>query len=316
MNARALQHDLHAGDLRRALADILRETCLLEIRALKPGNVGLHGDGHGMQAEDFTKSAHAIAMPMTTPHLGVGDRILWGTLATQHVVNCNTNLGIILLCAPLIQAAWNEVNTNSEKFVLCAGLQNVLAQLDQEDTEQTYKAIRLANPGGLGKAEKFDVKDTPAITLLQAMQEAAGWDSIARQYATGFADIFSIGVPVFEAALAHGLTEEWATAACYLQWLTNVPDTHVARKYGTEVAEDLRSEARQYTNDFIHAADPQSIGASLLQWDVDLKQRGINPGTSADLTVASVLASRLQTLLRQHRQYKPVTQCGENISHA
>jgi triphosphoribosyl-dephospho-CoA synthase len=39
----------------------------------------------------------------------------------------------------------------------------------------------------------------------------------------------------------------------------------------------------------------------LLQWDASLKQRGINPGTSADLTVATLFAHRLRTILPSAR---------------
>jgi triphosphoribosyl-dephospho-CoA synthase len=35
----------------------------------------------------------------------------------------------------------------------------------------------------------------------------------------------------------------------------------------------------------------------LLRWDAALKQRGINPGTSADLTVATLFAHRLRSIL-------------------
>jgi len=41
--------------VRRAFVD----ACILDVTALKPGNVGIHGSGHGMEVADFIRSAAA-----------------------------------------------------------------------------------------------------------------------------------------------------------------------------------------------------------------------------------------------------------------
>jgi triphosphoribosyl-dephospho-CoA synthase len=46
---------------------------------------------------------------------------------------------------------------------------------------------------------------------------------------------------------------------------------------------------------------PAALRDDLLQWDARLKAQGINPGTSADLTVATVFAHRLRTILPSAR---------------
>jgi triphosphoribosyl-dephospho-CoA synthase len=47
------------------------------------------------------------------------------------------------------------------------------------------------------------------------------------------------------------------------------------------------------------AQEPADLFAELLAWDAVLKARGINPGTTADLTVATLFAHRLQSVLSQ-----------------
>ncbi len=42
--------------------------------------------------------------------------------------------------------------------------------------------------------------------------------------------------------------------------------------------------------------DPQALTPKLLAFDRSLKERGLNPGTSADLTVATLFAGALQAL--------------------
>jgi triphosphoribosyl-dephospho-CoA synthase len=45
------------------------------------------------------------------------------------------------------------------------------------------------------------------------------------------------------------------------------------------------------------AERPDQVLPALLTWDAALKEEAINPGTSADLTVATLFAHRLRTIL-------------------
>ena len=67
----------------------------------------------------------------------------------------------------------------------------VLAALTREDARFVFKAIRLANPGGLGRVESEDVAAEPSVTLLEAMRLAANRDRIAEQYANNFATVLA-----------------------------------------------------------------------------------------------------------------------------
>ena len=76
-----------------------------EIEAFKPGNVSSYADGHNMTAEDFLISAEVSAPLLCEKNLGLGARILNCVKATKKSVSCNTNLGMLLLFAPIIMAA-------------------------------------------------------------------------------------------------------------------------------------------------------------------------------------------------------------------
>jgi triphosphoribosyl-dephospho-CoA synthase len=131
------------------------------------------------------------------------------------------------------------------------------------------------------------------------MAEAADRDSIARQWITSFADVFETGMPYFEAALARWGSETWAATATFLGLLARLPDSHIVRKYGTEAAEAVRREAARASARLDASIDPEQLAPELLAWDADLKRRGLNPGTSADLTVAAIFARRLRNALRR-----------------
>ena len=266
------------------------EACLAELDAPKPGNVHRFAPGHRMQVEDFVRSAKASAAPIASRGTRVGTRVRAAVDATLKAVGQNTNLGIILLCAPLAAAA------EACDAPLRPALARVLDGLDLSDAADVFSAIAAANPGGLGRAPRHDVNAPPTVTLREAMAAAAGRDRIARQYVTAYEDIFSLGLPALAAGRRSHTDARWSTLAVYLTFLAALPDTHIARKFDAATAEVVRREAADWRDAFAAARDPEKIADSLLDWDAALKSRGINPGTSADLTVATLFASSLTRL--------------------
>ena len=264
-----------------AIRDAYRAACLAELDALKVGNVHAYADGHRMAVADFAASAEASAPGLARAGTGVGERVRAGMSATWDRVGQNTNLGILLLCAPLAAAA-------ERSGPLRGNLDAVLDGLDAGDAEAAFDAIRRANPGGLGRAARHDVERSGASerpTLREAMAEAAPRDRIARAYVTGFEDVSAIGLPALAAARARGLRAPWTTTAVHLAYLTGIPDTHIARKYGADRAEAVRAEAAAALGAIDLGTRPVAL---LLAHDARLKAAGLNPGTSADFTVATL----------------------------
>jgi triphosphoribosyl-dephospho-CoA synthase len=269
------------------------DACLTDVRAFKPGNVSLASPGHAMQAEDFIASAQPASVALAQPGLTVGERILRAIEATRFVVSMNTNLGIVLLCAPLAHAALQSCGQRD----LRARLGSVLAALTVSDAELAYRAIRLARPGGLGSSPRHDVAKAPTVTLLEAMREASHRDRIASQFETVFADIFELGLPAAREFLARWQSREWAAVAVYLRFLSRLPDSLVARKHDAQTALSVSEQAKHAAAAVEAARDPQQAQPLLAALDADLKSRSINPGTSADLTVATLVAMDLHDSL-------------------
>jgi triphosphoribosyl-dephospho-CoA synthase len=277
------------------VAAAIRDACLTEIRAFKPGNVSLASPGHGMSARDFIASADAMAAVIAVPGASVGRRILGAIEATRAVVPLNTNLGIVLLCAPLAHAV---VEASGESG-LRVRLHAVLAALDVNDAVLAYQAIRLAEPGGLGRAERHDVAAAPRVTLLEAMREARERDRIACQYVTDYRDVFDTGMPAARRALARWGSREWAAVAVYLELLSRFPDSHLARKHGGEIAAAVSREAGLLVKALGRASGPAQEMPALEAFDRQLKAKSINPGTSADMTVATLVAMVLEDSLER-----------------
>ena len=84
----------------------------------------------------------------------------------------------------------------------------------------------------------------------------------------------------------------------YLGYLAHLPDTLIERKFGTRIAAQVREEAGPIEASFTECPSPDAMTAPLTAFDRALKERGLNPGTSADLTVATLFAASLIALER------------------
>lgn len=261
----------------------VRAACVLEATAPKVGNVHPQASFSDLRFEDFLESAELAAPPLArTRSMGVGTAVYHAIAATRRRVQTNTNLGIALLLAPL--AAVDVAQPLAE------GLETVLARLTVEDARDVYAAIRLGNPGGLGRVAKQDVREAPTTDLRSAMRLAAAHDLIAMQYTNGFRDVF------------RGLTDllDWQRETCdllqsilglQLTFMSRHPDSLIARKCGADTARDAMQRAQAV----LKGGWPGTPSARRACQDLDswLRADGNrrNPGTTADMICAILFAA-------------------------
>lgn len=281
-----------------ALRQAFLDACRLDVAVRKPGNVSLDSPGHGMQARHFLDSAAAAAPALIVRGRPVGERIEAAVEATWAVAGCNTNLGILLLCAPLAAAAEALLDAQAPQALEPQALQARCAQvcrsLDLDDSRAAYRAIARARPGGLGQAAEGDVQAAPRLPLQAAMALAADRDRIAQAYAQGLAELFDPGLRHWQAARpagAHGLPIA-AVQSVFLAFLASAPDSHIVRKHGPRPAQAVTAAAAGW-----QARHPGGEGLEdepgFSAWDAELKASGLNPGTSADFTVATLMLGGL-----------------------
>jgi triphosphoribosyl-dephospho-CoA synthase len=258
--------------------------CLLEATARKPGNV--HPLRHFVDAHylDFALSATVIGPSLDRARSeGIGVAVLDAVAATRRVVSTNTNLGMILLLAPLA-AVPPEVS-------LAGGIESVLDSTTIDDAAKVYRAIRLAVPGGLGTSSEQDVFSEPTVTLREAMAIAAGRDLVARQYANGYWEVLNEALPELRRSVQSGDPLETAIVATYLHLLANHADSLIVRKWGQSLADEVSRKAAEV----LDAGWPggERAAGRLADFDSFLRHEGrrINPGTTADLTTAALFAA-------------------------
>lgn len=273
----------------RGVAQAAQVACLLEVTAPKPGNVNRYADFEDVRFEDFVLSAVAIGPAVErVATVSVGQAILQAIRDTRSLVNTNTNLGIVLLLMPLAKAYYRAGQNLREE------LQVVLETLTVEDACQTYAAIRMAQAGGLGRVEREDISRQPTLPLQQVMALAQERDTIAREYCTGYAVTFEIGLPALMAARQSGADILTAIVQAFITLLSQVPDTLIQRKRGPEVARWVSKRAQQVLE--LGGAMSEIGQVALRQLDHELRddRHTLNPGTTADLTTASIFLALLE----------------------
>ena len=308
--------------------------CLLEVSAPKPGNVSPGRHFADTRYEDFLASAAAIGAPLG----GAGTRPLGATIrlaveATSRWCRSNTNLGIVLLLAPLARAAasgsdpgdardwgqtpesaasgsdpgdardWGQTPEFGDSGIptaadsslqkLRTAVGEVLNATTVDDARQVYAAIRLAAPGGLGQTDSQDVAGEPTMTLVEVMRLAAERDGLAREYATAFEVTFASGAPALARARRDGLTWDDAVVETFLTLVAAFPDTHVRRRAGADAARMVSERA-----DAALAAGgvrSEEGRRAIAAMDAALRdaRNSANPGTAADLTAAAIFVMLL-----------------------
>jgi triphosphoribosyl-dephospho-CoA synthase len=263
--------------------------CLLEVTAPKPGNVTPAQTFHDTSYADFLASAIAIGPAIAAAgEQPLGVTVRSAITATRRWTQANTNLGIVLLLAPLARATLAMGDRP-----LRDALHATLADTTIADARAVYAAIRLAAPGGLGSVPDEDVSRPPSVSLTEAMRLARERDAVAREYATGFATTFDIGAPVLKRARGDGLSWSDAIVETYVTLLAAQPDTLIARKLGDAAARDVQGRARVT----LAAGGVRGLPGrdELRALDRALRDptNRRNPGATADLTTAAIFVTLL-----------------------
>ena len=253
--------------------------CLMEATARKPGNVHPEAAFPDLTYSDFLKSAAVIApiLAHSTPDT-IGSIIKESISETQKVISSNSNLGMVLLLAPL--------SAVSQEQTIASGIRSVLDHLTIQDAREVYEAIRIAKPGGLGKTESEDVATAPTGTLRDVMCLAADRDSVASEYANNFHITLKMAIPALQESWSKSTNWEETVIRLQLRLMAEFPDTLIIRKCGLAEATESAERARAIL-------DAENFRASLSQFDMWLRQNGNqrNPGTTADLIVASLFVA-------------------------
>jgi triphosphoribosyl-dephospho-CoA synthase len=287
---------------------------LLEINAPKPGNVHRNVGFARTNYDHFLASAVAAAPSFKTAALrgiklaegkiiaseiGVG-RIIKDSIQRINVWQHggNTVLGTMVLLSPIAAAAGMTIR-QEDVFDLQKLRKNIRAAVEAttpEDAVAFYEAIRIAKPGGLGKAPRFDATKSSSkrelletrTTLFDVFKISADYDSVAREWTTDYSTVFDTGLPFLKKELENKNGINDAAVHIFLQILAENPDSLIARKVGGGKAARISKEARRILRS--GGLETKKGKAALAKFDESLRdpENRLNPGTTADLVTATL----------------------------
>lgn len=274
----------------------------------KPGNVHRTQDFPDMVFEDFLisgvvigdnirKAAHRGSRyhdPENWHKIGLGELIRDSVLETDRWVENNTNLGIVMLLTPLSAAA----GMSSDLESVPGNVDRIMRATTPQDAVNLYQAINIADAGGMGEQSELDVASEDSmqelieneVNMFQVLEMSASWDRLAYELTQGMPVTFKTGFPVFRNIKTTQSINK-ATLQAFLTILSQYPDTLIERKYGEAKAQEVSSTAKSILDE--GGILTQEGRDKLYQFDSELVRRGLNPGTTADLTASSIMAAYL-----------------------
>lgn len=298
------------------VASCMQLAMLLEVSAYpKPGNVHRTADVPDTNYEQFLASiasmhprlervavrAGLVMLGKTTPkeiEIGLHVKELVENMVSWQYGG-NTHLGSIMLLLP-VAAAGGMCLTKGDFSIgrLRERIDYVVKSTTPKDAVNVYDAILAAKPAGLGRVDELDVHDPRSkgrilgerIPLYRVFEMAADHDSIAKEWATNYRITFDVSHPYFEQERKK-LPLNSAIINTFLRILSEVPDTFVVGEFGRKKAEEVSTKASK----ILKAGGMATKKGAKAVWgfDGELRKRGINPGTTADLVAAAIAVSAL-----------------------
>ncbi len=259
---------------------------LLEVTGTpKPGNVDRHRDHPDLRFEHFLAGAVGARRGLALaadPNRPLGREFERAVEGMSHQRGGNTQFGALLVLVPLVRAA-------SEGDLSPAGVERVVAATTVDDAVSFYRAFEHVAvavedpPEGLDELDVRRGSDAePALreqglTLADVMDLSAGVDGVAAEWCAGFERIFEAA----EWLLAADGPAPDRAARAFLRLLADEVDTFVVKTADRERAEEATERARAA---LAGEVDPEALAEEFVE-------RGINPGTTADLTAGALFAA-------------------------
>ncbi len=212
----------------------------------------------------------------------------------------NVLLGHILIFAPLVAAATICLKFNRPKFKdFVNNVKKVINDSTVEDTINLYEAIRICNPGGLGRIDKYDVYDKDSIknikndkiNLKRIFELSKDYDLISLEYSTGFNIILNEGFPYYFDIFKQTNEVNIATVNTFLKILAEHPDTLIIRKSGLDAALFVSNKASEILKEGGVSTDNGLNLIKELDEILQAKNGKMNPGTTADILAGIILCA-------------------------
>lgn len=262
---------------------------LLEVAGTpKPGNVDRHREYPDLRFEHFLAGAVGAGEGFRAAAEGtpLGEAFERAIAGMSEQRGGNTQFGAVLLVVPLVRAA-------AEDNLSPAGARAVVRATTVTDAAGFYRAFEYVDvavgdpPDGI---EAPDVRrggdaaptlEERGLTLADVMERSASVDGVAREWSSGFPRTFEAAEWLLEGDDTVPVPDRAADA--FLRLLADRPDTFVATQHDEATAREVTERARA-----VREGDGGETPEALAE---EFVRRGINPGTTADVTAGALFVA-------------------------
>ncbi|MAI28912.1 MAG: hypothetical protein CMP38_01760 [Rickettsiales bacterium] len=268
------------------LKSIYYQCCFEELRVIKPGNHSINSKILGMNHKKFELGAKISSEILSNRDLSLGESIYKSATECFKILRSNYNLGIILLCAPIFKIE-NMRNFRYE-------LKQIISSISENQGKLILNSIKEVSPAGIKKySGDGSVNSESNLSFKKIMKIGAKWDRISRCYNDNYKEIFSKGLPYLECKKKK-LSVSDSIPLVFLNYLSFDYDSHLLRKYGIEKASKIKAKASILKK----MKNGKKMANSIRDFDYYLKFFNLNPGTCADLTVTTLLISKIRDIFK------------------
>ncbi len=266
---------------------------LLEVSATpKPGNIDRDHNYTDTRFEHFLASAvgiYPVLEEAARSKSGVGALIHEAVAeSARWQRGGNTHFGAFILLIPLVIAAGKCEN----KTCLKEQVQQVVKETTVKDAIEFYRAfseakvkVKPVDDLALGDAASLDKIQARGLTLFNMMEISRGYDIIANEWVNNFQKTFECSELIRNKIKKHGIND--AVVLTFMELLSSNKDTFIQTKFDSKKAEQISMRARE----ILQKGDIGEIRDKIHSFDEELLKEGINPGSTADITIAGLFVA-------------------------
>ncbi|MBN2733547.1 MAG: triphosphoribosyl-dephospho-CoA synthase [Methanomicrobiaceae archaeon] len=269
--------------VKRNPAELAQIAMMLEVCAeTKPGNVDRYHDYEDTWLEHFLASAilvkpafeKAANYSLLGENEGIGSLIYDSVSLTNTHSGGNTHFGAFILLIPLIAGKGIE------------GAKKLIKKTTVEDAVLFYEAFGLTQVR-MNDSDEMDVNDPSAtdmlreknMTLYDVMEYSSKCDMVCREWISGF----ELTRRAADYLINSNCGKE-AVSCAFIKLLSSEEDTFVRKKLGPDVS--------VWTKDMAGRVLSGEISAE--EFDSQCLQKGINPGSTADIIIAGIFIALME----------------------
>ncbi|MCE7743251.1 MAG: hypothetical protein GOP50_12445 [Candidatus Heimdallarchaeota archaeon] len=293
----------------------------------KPGGASFKNEFQDTKSEHFLAGASSLFSPifgLAKRGILVAENHLWYEDAeigyyiekaleksqTWYKASGNTILGTLLMFTPITLGIANCFANEGMKTNAKINLDNVIYVTEQflknsttDDCIYLTKALNKSVSKNILPSEKeednfnsfLEIHNLERTNLFEFTKFYEERDLVFYELSHKYQTTMKIGFPTFLRCYEEDQNFKTATTQTYITLMSEKKDTHIAKRFGNEVASKVNIKAKEIIKaGGVFTQDGLGLITELNEFLTTSNKRVINPGTAADITATTIFLALIQ----------------------